>query len=1719
MDSTLTLLLGILLLGSIDESVCQRRRVRGGSGGVEFDCPEEFGYYPHPTDCTQYYVCVFGGALLESCTGGLMYSHELQTCDWPRNVGCGASSDHSSLSTIRVTDSRTRGDARSSTRPVTVAIPSREQVQQRRQEDFVKKQYPLYSEDSRVTPESAAREDEGPEGGERQQRVYRGQPSGLGPVSRDRDTIRHTGAVTNTIPASSISSSRGDKGVTYTLVQQQPQSQQQQLYRFPTGGHLVTAPRPSSYPLQWPPVSQAATATPQAYSPKLPPNRPSLPPVPAPSQRPPPSAPPPRPSLDPPLVSPAQSPQNFPSSSPQRTLGEFLGLSGVEVSGRDPSSFPSQSTDYRSHTTLSPDYRSLATPSSIKVYQNQVRPVVGSQGEQGVRTPYAANLQQPARLQHQQRAQFPPSAAANSGFLGDSRGSVKGQDGRSTGRQEGISQGSFRSLDGRNNDQFVEYRNVKDQKVDGRLPPTQGSRHSGHPVRIQIPIPNVNSAPAKPINFGRPQVRPSPSPQGNLAAEREPSSPFPNVLSQSAPIDTPSPVMRPPVYDTRSPSPEISPQIFVTPSYPQLPLSQRQPSQANRQIIPPNPSSHNYQSSNGNTVFVSQQQHQVTNLQKPAGQHTIDNSRVNEATLSRPQVPLPKEKGILENGRQPFRGDPVASTDYKNEKELSSSEEDEEERDKDDRYDDEEAYDDEYEDEEESLEEEQRKPNPFYGEHRFGPLLNEPNEEDRNSSPKPAKVSPNFSQSDFDFDAYLDRLREEVELGGQSQEKPLLKGTTSTQAPVTKQIDIKYLDNPFLAPTLQKQLGSVQQSHINDEISSTTKAIPVPKPILQEPFKPKESESTVGRNTAQRTKLQNEEQQQRLKVSSITSSTEKNFQNHYNKNPSAVKGHYILQDSPALPNKEGIKPTLIRIPVGVSRPTTTPKKNLVEVTTLHDEDELEDEEYDEYTEETASPHIPTESVPYRSGNHIGEGSRPWRIPLTSTESLYRNQVRPVTTTSTKAPTTSTTHMPTTTTTTTTTTLRPYIPPTRKSPQSSTTPKVATLGGSPRPTRPTRPPTPYRPTQRSRLRTTTSAPPKDQLDSKDEGVDSAQGNARYVADAGRQSRTRGKARPVDTSGYSDVEVSIESRPVQAQRARLVSTPATYNATTTTIYSSSVAPPVAQQYNPNYYALYDEDEVELYRDVDYSQVSGGRQTNVGTDSYRGQTNYKVQQVQQPEVVQQQSYLGRGNSNSYLSSQQQQQQQQQTYVQQDVQPDISYGGAALESPDYNDNYNSAEDNGDIQYNQTPQQQRPSVNRGSSSTRNQGRGSSQYSPSSGRQRPTLKPSTTIVSKAAEFIDIYRFPPSRPAPIYPQPRVDQAAAKCRKDICLLPDCNCGGKEVPGGLEPQNVPQIVLLTFDDSVNDLNKQLYSDLFEKGRKNPNGCPISATFYVSHEWTDYSQVQNLYAAGHEMASHSISHSFGEQFSQRKWSREINGQREILAAYGGVKLEDVRGMRAPFLAVGGNKMFKMLYDTNFTYDSSMPVYENRPPSWPYTFDYKIFHDCMIPPCPTRSYPGVWEVPMVMWQDLNGGRCSMGDACSNPPTSDGVYKMLIKNFERHYTTNRAPFGLYYHAAWFTQPHHKEGFEAFLDTIVAMDDVWLVTNWQAIQWVRDPTPLSHVKQFQPFGCNYPDRPRKCNNPKVCNLWHKSGVRYMRTCQPCPDVYPWTGKTGVKNSRADNEVED
>lgn len=98
---------------------------------------------------------------------------------------------------------------------------------------------------------------------------------------------------------------------------------------------------------------------------------------------------------------------------------------------------------------------------------------------------------------------------------------------------------------------------------------------------------------------------------------------------------------------------------------------------------------------------------------------------------------------------------------------------------------------------------------------------------------------------------------------------------------------------------------------------------------------------------------------------------------------------------------------------------------------------------------------------------------------------------------------------------------------------------------------------------------------------------------------------------------------------------------------------------------------------------------------------------------------------------------------------------------------------------------------------------------------------------------------------------------ECDPSICVLPDCWCDpdGTNIPGGLPAADTPQMVLLTFDDAINFDNFDLYSNfLFNANRTNPNGCPIVATFFVSHQYNNYQQTQKLWNDGHEIAVHSI-------------------------------------------------------------------------------------------------------------------------------------------------------------------------------------------------------------------------------------------------------------------------
>ncbi|XP_014669440.1 PREDICTED: uncharacterized protein LOC106810566 [Priapulus caudatus] len=112
-----------------------------------------------------------------------------------------------------------------------------------------------------------------------------------------------------------------------------------------------------------------------------------------------------------------------------------------------------------------------------------------------------------------------------------------------------------------------------------------------------------------------------------------------------------------------------------------------------------------------------------------------------------------------------------------------------------------------------------------------------------------------------------------------------------------------------------------------------------------------------------------------------------------------------------------------------------------------------------------------------------------------------------------------------------------------------------------------------------------------------------------------------------------------------------------------------------------------------------------------------------------------------------------------------------------------------------------------------------------------------------------------------PQGEDEDCGSLCDPETCLLRDnCHCLSTSPPGGLEPKDVPQMIL------INTENEIPYSGIFSTRstdkdgkairvpRKNPNGCQATGTFFFRHEYTNYAYVKQVYARGHEIGSLSI-------------------------------------------------------------------------------------------------------------------------------------------------------------------------------------------------------------------------------------------------------------------------
>ena len=83
----------------------------------------------------------------------------------------------------------------------------------------------------------------------------------------------------------------------------------------------------------------------------------------------------------------------------------------------------------------------------------------------------------------------------------------------------------------------------------------------------------------------------------------------------------------------------------------------------------------------------------------------------------------------------------------------------------------------------------------------------------------------------------------------------------------------------------------------------------------------------------------------------------------------------------------------------------------------------------------------------------------------------------------------------------------------------------------------------------------------------------------------------------------------------------------------------------------------------------------------------------------------------------------------------------------------------------------------------------------------------------------------------------------------------------------------------------------------------------------------------------------------------------------------------------------------------------------------------------------------------------------------------------RHYEQNRAPLGLYLHAAWLVRsPEMMDALLFWLEEVLrTYDDVYVVSMSQVLAWMQSPTPSSQAATFSAWTvkCTALDAPDTC----------------------------------------------
>ena len=335
--------------------------------------------------------------------------------------------------------------------------------------------------------------------------------------------------------------------------------------------------------------------------------------------------------------------------------------------------------------------------------------------------------------------------------------------------------------------------------------------------------------------------------------------------------------------------------------------------------------------------------------------------------------------------------------------------------------------------------------------------------------------------------------------------------------------------------------------------------------------------------------------------------------------------------------------------------------------------------------------------------------------------------------------------------------------------------------------------------------------------------------------------------------------------------------------------------------------------------------------------------------------------------------------------------------------------------------------------------------------------------------------------------------------------------EPPDGLKPAEVPQFILLSFDDNPHADPIVWLLDLLAD-RRNPagagqaatfDGAPVRAVLFSNGKPLAGNDAlvaahRRAVAEGHELANHTHSHPHGGGFTVEQWRPEIAA---CVAAFAEAGLPGgaVRGFRTPFLEYNA-ATFAALAAEGYAYDSTIEegVQAEQDGTnflWPYTLDGGAPGNAVRFPAgsPRRvgSHPGLWELPLHVYHIPNDpaaarlGRpaglrdraranikAAWGwdwDAKAGKITGldwnvlemakldgDDFFAILRHSLDLRLAGNRAPFVFGGHTALYPsdKPDRRKALADFIAYALAKPEVRFVTGPQLLEWLRNPQPLA-----------------------------------------------------------------